>query len=78
MLNTNYLVYFEVKTYDGEDTYYSGGLLHANDWGDAADQLRDYYGDELMSMTIELYDSDIIAFDVSVAREIKTIIDKYN
>lgn len=78
MLNTNYLVYFEVKTYDGEDTCYSGGFFYANDWSDAADHLRDYYGDELMSMTIEMYDSDTMAFDINTAREIKTIVDKYN
>ena len=78
MSNTTYLVYFEVKTYDGEDTCYSGGFIYANDWGDAAEQLRNYYGDELMSMTIELYDNDAMMFDISTAREIKTIVDKHN
>ena len=48
-------------------------FFYAESWEDAAKQLSKYYGDELISMYIELYDTGDFTFSVEKARIIKDL-----
>lgn len=75
MLNTKYPFYFEVKIYDGEKYHEEGGFSYADDWDDAAHQLKNAYSDELITMYIEMFDTYSLCFKKETAQKIKEMIE---
>ena len=73
MLNNFYPIYYEATCDSGEEKYYDGGFFYAESWEDAAKQLSEYYGDELVSIHIELYEIGDFTFSVEKARAIKDL-----
>ena len=73
MLNNLYPVYYEAVCDSGEEKYYDGGFFYAESWEDAAKQLSEYYGDELISIHIELYEIGDFTFSLEKANAIKDL-----
>ena len=68
-------IYFEVKLYLETGVYhYEGGILYADSWDDAAKQIHEIYQDDLVSMSIEMFDEYDFIFPLKKAREIKSLI----
>lgn len=74
MLNEKYAVYYEVELYMEEDNenFKEGGFFYASSYEEAAAELEVAYRDcNLMSMSIEIWDSFELTFPVNKAREIR-------
>lgn len=71
MMDTKYPYYFEVKCYAEGEYYEEGGFSYASDWDEAALDIKNAYGSELISMHIEMFDSYEFNFSIEKARQIK-------
>lgn len=74
-MSDKYPFYFEVTLWIDNETVKEGGFAYATDWDEAALILKDTYADELISMTIEMYDNYSFCFPLEKARKIKEAMD---
>ena len=72
-MGEKYPFYFEVKCDDGTQTYEEGGFAYAADWDEAAAVVKEAYGDELVSMHLEMFDNYEFCFPLAKARKIKEV-----
>lgn len=70
-MKDKYPFYFEVTLDMDGSIVKEGGFAYAADWDEAANVLKDAYRDELLSMTIEMFDSYEFFFPIEKARKIK-------
>ena len=80
---TKFPTYYEVKWLEDinrPDGAIEGGFIFATSYCDAAQQLEDYYGKDLMSIEklIQFGDTAMIFGDVSISREICKMIEENN
>ena len=67
----NYMAYYVVETYSEGNSYEDAGFYPAKNFGEAADYLEEFYGDELVVIKhLELLDTPIVYMKPEVAAEI--------
>ena len=80
VLNSSFPTYYEIIwscPETAEKEIYDGGFIYAESYADAARILEDTY-DNIISMKIYQYDTLDFVLPLSVAQEIKKMIDKEN
>jgi hypothetical protein len=78
---TKYPVYYEAKyIFDDEPEVIrnDGGFIFAESYADAAQQIEARYGNDLVSMTLEMLDDWALVFEINEARKIKDMVEAYN
>lgn len=78
VLNSSFPTYYEIVWYcadEPEKEIYDGGFIYAENYSDAARILEEAY-DCIISMKIYQYDTMDFTLPLSVAQEIKKMIDK--
>ena len=67
----NYVVYFVVEIYDGEETRSDAGFIPANTFHEAADYIEEYYGNELVLFKrLELLDISMLTMKPETAENL--------
>lgn len=78
---TKYPVYYEAKyIFDDEPDVIrnDGGFIIAESYVDASQQIEERYGNDLVSMTLEMLDDWALVFEINEARKIKDMVEAYN
>ena len=67
----NYIAYFELELWDGEESRVDAGFCSANTFGEAMDYIEEYYGDELCVVQhLELLDCSMMTMSSELATRV--------